>query len=767
MFSKRCVSRILSFGMTLSLLMTASCSKFLDEKRETPQTIEMSNSRFSCLQALPEELTKFVKGTVSNDDISRGFDCAKDALIYFKSKTKGTTADAYTMEDLRNFFGKYFLKKNNVSPEFGMELFKLKQVLLGGSERYITKTEIQRLLELMDVLRDQAVILAPYMPTLLGDGQNTTWVDVDNATAKLGQALWTLFKHVDLANSTYRFEDLKKFMEGLDKFINAAEPFSLTEKIGDNVALVEAAKNVIIGENNSLNDVNDWQTAVNTVMALYREGLRYVYFLKGNEFNGPEYVNAMLFVAEDALSLLEESLPVQHQGSISFANIDKLLDLLEGRRMLPMNLSSRSIKGVYKKVVLRMLDPNRRGDSRGLQGLERTHILALKHELKIFKLHQKFIDGLKFQQDGTIAFDEIKKSLADFSASTVINRDLTRETLEQEALHLAWREGVALMLRDYPVSYNREGRQVISGGISLYRQSWASLTRWNLMRALTRALLLGYGQTRNPQISQEVMIEEGLELWYADFNQMGVELKAFDPRSLNSGARSFKEANFFTSGGNGDAIMDYRETFDFVSLLVSGGLSSAEFIRKDILSKKCALNEKDIFNYPKMNEACFSATLRKHFGEYFNNLPGMVLEVAAMKDAQWNEFYGNLMSSSRVSPAMGGQIETADLRTSVMILHYTESLMSVYDANHDGKLNIDELRTAAPRFMEFMKSVSPVKTNFLVSDFFLFLVYKGKKPTITEYGMFQAEKAFGSLDDVGRDKILRVFKVLKDEAAKK
>jgi hypothetical protein len=101
-----------------------------------------------------------------------------------------------------------------------------------------------------------------------------------------------------------------------------------------------------------------------------------------------------------------------------------------------------------------------------------------------------------------------------------------------------------------------------------------------------------------------------------------------------------------------------------------------------------------------------------------------------------------------------------------MILHYTESLMSVYDANQDGKLNVDELQAAAPRFSEFMKAAAPFGANFLVNDFFLYLVYKGQKPTLMKYFYFQVEKALNSLEDVGRDKILRVFKVLKDEGSK-
>ena len=168
-----------------------------------------------------------------------------------------------------------------------------------------------------------------------------------------------------------------------------------------------------------------------------------------------------------------------------------------------------------------------------------------------------------------------------------------------------------------------------------------------------------------------------------------------------------------------------------------------------------------------MNEPCFKSGLRKNFASYFDNLPGLVREVASMSDRQWDEFYANLIGAARVSKADGGKIETADIRTAVMMLHYTESLMSVYDVDNSGKLNADEIRAAAPRFYEFMKEASPSNARFMVTDFFLYLVYKGKEPTFASYTYFQLQKPFGSFQEIGRDKILRVFKVLKDRAAKK
>lgn len=756
--------------LVASVLGLSGCGKFLNEPRQEAQTLEMSNAKFACLQELPQDIADFLRGEIPDSKIRRGFDCAQESLIYFKNKTKGTHGDSYTPEDLRHFFGKYFLKKNNATPEFGRDLFKLKKALLGGSEHSISKDEIQKLVGLLEHLEAQAILVAPHMTTLLGENKYITWEQVDFATSQLEKSIAALLREIDFARAEYRFSDLKKFLEGLEQFIDVEGKFKLTEKLSSNVPLLEAARNVVIGEKNILDSMKDWQIALATSTSLYQQALRYHYFLKGRALDKPAEVQALLRLAQSSVTLFENSLPLQRQGLITFTSMDALLDLLEGRKLLPLGLSSLALKETYKKVILRMLDPQRRGDARGLQGLERVHLAALSHELKIFEVHQRFIDGLPFDKKQSIGFAELQKASGEYSPSQRPGAvALSTDSLEAETLQAAWQEGRQQLLQEFPIFYNQQGRLMVLKATSVYRQSWASLTKWNLMRALSRALLLGYGRgEKRGGLSQEVITVEGMELWYKDFHQIGTELKAFDPRNEeDAGARSFKEANFFTSNGNGDALMSSRETFDFVSLLLAGGVSSAEFIRQDLLANKCGLVETDVFLYPWLQESCVEDHLRRNFATYFNNLPGLVRQVRGMGAEEWREFYGNLMASARSSDPQGGRLETSDLRAAVMILHYTETLMSVYDSNLDGRLNVKELQDAARRFLGFMKEVSPLSQDVLVTEFFLFLVHKGKKPTVREFIYFQGEKAFGGLEDIGRDKILRVFKVLKEEAAKK
>lgn len=77
--------------------------------------------------------------------------CSLQPHILLK-KPKGTTFDEYSIDDLRKFFGKYFLKQNNLSQELTFEIMKLK-ALLGGSDRSITKNELRKFVGLIECLR--------------------------------------------------------------------------------------------------------------------------------------------------------------------------------------------------------------------------------------------------------------------------------------------------------------------------------------------------------------------------------------------------------------------------------------------------------------------------------------------------------------------------------------------------------------------------------------------------------------------------------------
>ncbi len=760
------------FKRTLQIVMTAvaalsmmGCSDFINGKKIEPEVLNFSNERLACLKQLPPHLKDFSVGDASEKDIRGSFDCAREALLYFKNKTYGSVPNAYTVDEIRNFFAKYFLKENKVTPEFAAELMKIKKALLGGSETYLTKDEIVRVVDLLATVRDEAVQLSPHMKILLNQAKDkgTNWEQVSGATEQLRLSLQRLIEKTQLSNSDYTFEDGKNALSGLGDFLRGSQPFAPYEKAKEWVPLVESVKNILMGRHAQLTKLYQWKESLNTVIDLYGLALKYRYVIHNLNYSNASELHQLSQFIGQGLDLIENCQQMKSAGIIPAEDIDELIDQLTPYFKFDFKLRESSLKKIYRIVLLRMLSPERNGDSRGLEGLEKKHLAAIRREFNIWRMDQSFVDLLKVdEKTQKISQKDLLAKYDSFNKTYVIEKGITANPLEQMALNQSWDDFGSILKSSIMVNYNSHGRMIVATNPSSYDVSWKSLTKTNLMRAIARMLMLGYAENTAGKLSEARMSKAGLIAWYDEFNEIGLDIKAFDRRSGNSGSRSFLEANFFTFSGNGDAWMDQRETFEFVSLLFSAGLASSDDIRKDMTS--CEVSQKDIFDYPYLNETCFKKQFRANFATYFDNLPWMAKYVKGLSDADYDSFYGYLKSAAVTIDQKQGLIETANIRTMVTILHYVESIMVIYDVDKNQTLSLDEVYAAAPRFMSFFKTVSPTKFEFIIEEGFAYLVFKGSMPGIGKLTGFQITKHF--VDEATRKDILRLFGTLKEQLNK-
>lgn len=762
MFSKRTLKIFLSSMTVLSL---AGCSEFLNGKKAEPEVIEFSDSKLACLKVIPDQLKKFSVGEAKEEEIRGGFDCMGEALRYFNKRTFGSVQNGYTVEEMRRFFGKYFLKENNVSPEFAAELMKIKKVLVGGATTHITKDEVQRLVDLLEVVRDEAVELAPHVRVLLNakDQQRAEWDTITAAITQLRRSSDRLIEKTQIVKAEYGFEDAKKALTGFADFIRGDVPFAPYDIYSNWVPVVEAVKNVLMGRRAHFTDIYQWKEGVGSFIDLYELALKYHYSLADLKFDSPAKVRQVSQFANQALMLLMNTHQMKTVGYISVEDIDVLIEVL-----LPKftdSLRVNSLKKSYRLILMKMLDPERTRDVRSLVGLERKHLITLQRELNVWRLQQSFIDHLPFGEDGKISTATLLAEYDSFKKTFVIEKGLSDDVFEQRALESAWSDLGILLKNSIPVSFNGDGRLNILGHTSEASHSWKTLLKANLTRALARMLLLGYADQVPSVLAEAKMSKKQLVSWYDDFQEFGLDLHIFDPRSANSGERSFLEANFFTFSGDGNDWMDFRETYEFVSTLVAAGLSSSDSLRLHMEQAHCAIDKKDVFGNYFLKEDCFKEQLKKHIHVYFNNMPGLVRYLQGLNNKDWDSFYQYLAVSSVTEDQKTGLIETANIRTMVMILHYVEGVMAVYDLDSSGGLSLGEVYKAAPRFTPFFRTVVSTKSETLLTEGFAHLVFYGKIPGVVDLTAFQWGKMIG-LSEAQRMDIVRLFGTLKDQLNK-
>lgn len=751
-------------------LALVGCSDFLKGRKDEPEVLNFSNERLSCLKDLPKQLKGFSGGDASESEIRDSMNCTRDALLYFKNKTYGSIENAYTIDEMRNFFAKYFLKENQVTPEFAADLMKIKRILIGGNETYLTKEEIVRLVDLLAIVRDEAVQLAPHMKilmnqhNLIGSAKGSDWDKVSAATEQLRFSLQRLLNKIQLTTSDYTFDDAKRALSGLSDFLRGSDANSPYESIKEWVPLGESIKNVLMGSHAQLSQTYQWRESLDTLIDLYGLYLKYLYVIRYLNYDDMNSVRQLSQFVNQSLDLLENCQQMKSTGFIPVEDLDELIDQVLPYTKYKNSIRSSSLKKTYRLFILRVLSPDRLGDTRGFLGLDRKNMAAIRREFNIWRMDQSFVDLLKMNEETQeISERDLLDSYQKFNSTYVIEKGITSDPVEQAALKLSWLDFGDLLKSRVLVKFNKKGRIVEATNPSSYPVTWKSLTKMNLMRALARMLMLGYADNTRGRLSEALLSQAGLIAWYDEFNSFGLDIKAFDPRSGNSGSRSFLEANFFTFSGNGDNSMDQRETFEFISFLFSAGLSTSDDIAKDM--KSCEISTQDVFGYPYLREECFQKRLRQNAAYYFDNMPEMVRYIQQLNDADYQVFYSYLKSASVTSDQKADLIETANIRTMVMILHYVESIMMTYDADKNQTLSLDEVYAAAPRFISFFRTVSPTKYDFLIKEGFAYLVLKGSMPGATDLLQFQVSKHFSQ--EATRKDILRLFGTLKEQLNKK
>jgi hypothetical protein len=592
---------------------------------------------------------------------------------------------------------------------------------------------------------------------------------VSAATEQLRVGAQRLLEKTELSRSDYSFEDGKRAIKGFKEFVKEKDTEA---RVSQWLPVVEVVKNVLMGREAQLATFSQWKGSVNSLVDLYGLFLKYHYVIHNFDTSNQSKVREVSQFIGQAIDLIEGCPQIITHGMIPLEDIDNLIETVLNLPQVQSVVQIRpvSIETLYRAAILRLLEPGRNGDSRGILGLEKKHIVSLRREYNVWRLVQSFADSQLYGDrsvDQPISRNDLLLSYKQFDHGTVIRKGLSTDPYEQTALNNAWNDYGDLLKSNVLVVYNKNGRIEEYNNNETLTTDWTGLTKSNLMRAMSRGLLLAYGSNTSGELTKATMQKDGLVTWYDDFKELMFDLKAFDPRTGNTGERSFQEANFFTFSGNGDDYMNQRETYEFVSLLFSAGLSSSASIYNDMLVEGCGKangqslrEDTDPLGFYYLNDKCFERQFRLQFNKHFDNLPEMSRWVARMTESEWTEFYSTLRFLSRVSAKEDqGLVEVANIRTMVTIIHYIESIMVSYDKDRNQTLSLDEVYTASPRFMPFIKKSTKVTMDTLLNQGFAYLVFYGKEGNGAQLAWFQAQKIW--MNEATRMNLLRVIKVIK------
>jgi len=717
----------------------SSCSDYLKGKPKNQEQLELKSNELECLSTSDELIKSLFNETVQKENISSFSSCLQKSFQLFSEKTRGADVSEYTADELYSFFSKYLIKNEHFHIGLIQAVLKLKAAFIGGSDKSLTKTEIPKINHLIKDLETEAISLLPVLPILSFSKEKDTVseAEIKNAVGLLYKSLVKLFDQVEFEKSNYSFEDMSHL-------VNSISQFRGKPNYENELDLAQSILQIYFGSPMSLTRKKEWFESLQTSAEIFEVGLRYYYFVFKHELNAKNTLSALSHLLVDGLKTIQKSSAMKYQGQIRWTDLDHVIDLVYILDPQLIGLSRDTLKDIYKVVLSRTTRFGRTQMSLE-PAFQRESLEFLMRELENWISNQSQIDKVFAGGDSVISTQSFLLKSRSVMGST--NFQFFKNTISNDPADL-WTID-ALPFIGYPRAN--------------FKVSWQGQTYQNLIRTLSRLLILGYGNSGTNGNSTSVeLTEQGLTEWFKEFDRLGRELKMFDPRSLNAGSRSFKEANLFTFSSDGKGNLSSQETFEFLSLLFGGGTGNSDLVTQLMHDKNCEVNQLDVFGYKKLKEECFKNNFIQNYSFLFKNLPDQALYFASLSKERKKIFFDELLMASRTSDPHGKLIETADVRTMVMILLYNESLFVKFDADRSKTLSIKELENASIRFSGFFKELSPIKSEAFIRELFIYVVFKGKRPTASELSWFKIQRMTGSYKTVDRLDLIKVFATLKE-----
>ena len=771
-----------------------ACDKFLQGKPKKQEFIEVKKENLSCLKDLSKNVKSYLRAEISNKEIDDSIACLDTVLNEFLMRAEGTeNAQYFTEDDVFKIF-QTFLADAQISREATVDLLKLKKGLLGGSETKLMKSEMTHLRQFLQVLKPELHLVLPYarlFSFVKGDTPFSREM-IDKGFLQLKNTLVVLLKASQLTTSEYRFEDFKMLIEHLK--ILESIPLDKNNPL-DILGIANDVKNVLAGMD-GLQTAEDFESIVDSLVSILRlqaiQNEGYVQF----ELKDAATLNSAFEFIESWINIFEKCVQFRNKGIISAETIDPLLIKLANSKFLSTEIKADTLVAFYKVLLVRVFEAGPGANINNFKGIKSIHLNNFKKDFLALRMYQEFINQVEFSKvsalDGSSRGEivEIQKALSFFNFKLPKNSKMKTESLDQNQLISAAHELRQEFLSERPVVY-RFNKMIVAVNQEVWQQNWQDLTKALFIKFLARELMMGWGNVNasvnaSRLVKNATISEVNLIKWYEEFKAFGIETKAFDPRSVNSGARSFKEANLFSYAGDGNETMNYLETVQYINILISGGGRTLSELRDGFARANCLLNEMDVFGNLWIGEYCAFEDFKKNYKYYFNNLSYLSGFLSRLDDKQFADFYYEAMAVARINPATKGKLETGDLRTFAILLYYIESIYAQFDKDRNWTFSDAEIRFSYPRFKNFATDFAFQSAadkislfNFplvkiagyycysqedLIRESFIYLVYNGVTPGITDLNIAPCLRKLPLINfegEVDRKTIIKTFKIMK------
>lgn len=727
---------MLSVLMTLVISVSA-CQLNTQENVALEAPLKLSGPSENCMSDSLNSLEAYFKGVSKAGEIDSAFRCVSGALDMFKMFGRGSMErDSFSSVELRSFFERYFLRDVKLTDAFLNEVMLVKVAILGGSTDRLTKAELDRLIEVLDVLRIEAIRLRPYVD-ILNQRMAADTVDpslLEQALSDFTFTMDTLGTLLGRSQQPYKLENLQALLNEFQGLYSGRSNWKGPEWFAQQMGLIASAKALLIRADGRVIQPNEWQLLFGHIGRIYSLFLRFKYAMQGRDlFYGDGLAQIEIAVLEIS-GILEEAIAAKGTGVISYDVLSDFLLRLGESESFELPVRAQTIVGLLPPLLDQIFNPIMINTA-GAKPLDPKDPLSIRAErreqggltsINLNRIRETLLGWVETQQ----FWEKLEKEATARDPSLAMGQPIPLRLVRpiwssfSAVYQEPWSDIKSIFDRPIPPSTRANGTLIFENSKTVVfdRKSFAEL---NWKQQIVRSI--GYGYVSDPEgLRMTGITYEQFGRVFKDFQQIGIDLDFLEDSDTDIWKTGFSVSNIFLFSSNGDDRLGYHEAVDlFVISFASGVIRDA--IEADLLLN-CKLGPDDPSGKPKIEAACWRNRVQKEYQNVFADIPGWRDQMKDRSSGTWNSFFDNMEKASRKMDNPDGPLMSGERSRAVLVHHYIESLFTRWDSNRNGRLSIHEADKAFFLFKSLLKDASGFKKEEEVRALYHYLLAYGQPP---------------------------------------
>ena len=699
----------------------AACGLKVGEKPASESPVGYSGEGYGCIGEIPVRIQSYIADEMPVEGINQFIGCLQHSFTSFAQLTRGGDRSTYAPEELRAFFEAYFLKGRKISDQLLYEFMVIKQFLVGGSDKRLTRAELYAAVQFLEDLRIEAIRIKPHLRML--NPELAVNQDVNGFGPRLAEAYealrmtaQVLARRLERSGNSYDLGHFAAFMTEFRAFIQWEEHFKSSHSPKEWTDFLSVAKEVMVsGEKPDVIRPGEFLPLLQSLARCYLGYLQYQVGVKSQSLLKGVGLQNFMYLADQVFALVEDATNRQPSKTIAFPVLDRLLSAAYAMGWFPPAWRLVSLTQGTRVLVTRVFgDQSVTPSERRTEGLTLQTLANVKAEFYRWAYVQMNLDReyISVRRPG-------ETKVPDLQADDQLPLEV--RTKMKALGGSEWDDFIKVRERMRPLySTGGDNRVWVAGLAALDKFSiihgFENLSRMNILRSATGLAFRGYAEDPSRYVWTSGIRESEMKQLFLDLREAAIDVGLTDKRAFNTGNRIFAEGNLFTFDSDGiqagDGIkseLNFVESMELFAFLYSGGRMSGGI--RNRLENFCPRNgPEDVDGHRKFERQCVKQHLAHVMTDETYHLPDLqaYLKGLLISDRQ---AYADSLLEAAYSPANSEErwVENSEISTVAVVSEYAEAVVNRFDRDGNGILASDELEEAIPHFMGYIKKMADEK----------------------------------------------------------